>query len=170
MGVYIKPCHGCPIGRNALCEQREAFRAAACNVPLLRSASFKCPIIDSEVRPGRRVVVSDVVVGMRECGRYEPDYEAVRRSVPATITAAGGGSFACVIDKGEISQDPDDHADGVRDVAALRFRKRMPIRRIERFLDEPDAEICDFGNVVRGGRCERSDKHSVCCREAGDLS
>lgn len=160
MGVYIKPCHGCPLGKE--CDLRADYRNRVANLGL-RSATFDCPRLAAELRLGRRIEISTVVgIGVDQ---YGEEYGAIRSCVPATITSVYRTSFACVIDKGAISESPDDHADGLRNIAAVRFRRYQPHTRILRFLDEPDAPSCANGRIMRDGICDRSSDDACYCKE-----
>jgi len=144
------------------CAQRDEFRERIAGLGL-RSATFNCDILAKEIRPGRRIkTMQTVALDFEDYNDTTP----VRRVVKATIIGGDVSQFACVIDPGQISDDPDDHADGV-DLSRLRFRKSKSVSRITEFLDEPDLPVCDFGNIVRDGKCERLGE-GYCCKEVSD--
>lgn len=75
-------------------------------------------------------------------------------NVPATITSvATGYRFACTVDPiDEVMNTPNGE-----DANKYRFRRKMRHFRIVRFLDEPDLRICEAGNLIRDGVCDRKD-------------
>lgn len=153
MSVHIRPCNGCPLREG--CEQRDDFRKRMAGVDAV-SVRFRCAKLKEAMRPGRRIEIL-AVVGI---DRSNWEGEALRRVVPATITASDGERFACVIDPEHVSSDPGDHADNVN-LAKVRFRKTQRHSRIRRFLDEPNARLCENGNVQRTTGCDNSD-HCFC--------
>lgn len=158
--TYIAPCHDCPLKQG--CEQRDEFRRRAKGMGAA-SIKFRCPRLAAELRPGRRVELASVIVGITP-GYYPDDGDhAVRRDVPATITGALGNKFTCVIDPGHISENPDDHR--ARDVSALRFRRSQRYARIRRFLDEPDMPVCKNRRVMRNGGCDRHKDEPCYCKQ-----
>lgn len=134
MSVRINPCHGCPIGKG--CELRKEFKARVAGLEL-RSATFNCAIIESQIGPGTRVYITHPFVDVDE-----GDVSHVR--VPATIISRNGTKFSCVI-------DPDDFVaagGSPADADKYRFRKSMRHTRILGFVSEPRRQICEFGNQV----------------------
>jgi hypothetical protein len=129
MAVYLKPCHGCPIGRDAECTIRDEMRRRVSGLGL-RSASFRCSRLAEEIRVGRRVRVS-VVIAKQYHG---PDGGSiVRGAVKATVTGSHDGEFCFRIDEGEIKVNAI-----VREPEKIHYRGWTPVRRIVGFLDEPD--------------------------------
>lgn len=143
--MHLFPCNGCPLAER--CAQRAAFyaraRAARCT-----SIRFRCDILGTELRPGRRIVITAPNIEFAPGDYYgEPVAEVTGKiEIPATITERHPGyRFTCTVDPGE-HYEADD---------ARRWRKKMPHRRIVRFLDEPDGHVCPQGCVVRDGLCDR---------------
>ena len=161
--TYIAPCHDCPLKQG--CTQRDEFRRRTKGLNAA-SIKFRCDKLTAELRPGRRIELGAAVVGVGWGYDGEED-GVIRRDVPATITGATGTRFTCVIDPGHITENPDGHSEETRDISALRFRRYQRHSRIRRFLDEPDATLCEHGKrVMRGGTCDRP-KDGVCyCDEA----
>ena len=148
MGTYIKPCHGCPLRHD--CELRDEWRQRLQGIGL-RSATFNCPRLTAQLRVGRRVKIN-TVTGVHY-DRYGESH-AKRQDVTATITGVQDTKFSCVVDPDYISLDPDDHAEDLRNIDRIRFRKTAPHTRIKAFLDEPDLATCRLGQVQRDGKCE----------------
>jgi hypothetical protein len=145
MGVRVNPCFACPLRTG--CEHRNELRAKALGIGAV-SVNFRCERLAKELRPGRRVMVPAISVVE---GRYYDEERKSSIAVPATITGAVKGyQFVCVIDPGALPE----HIDG-RDMELYRFRKPMRHTRIIRFLDEPDAQVCKNGRVMRGETCDR---------------
>jgi hypothetical protein len=73
-------------------------------------------------------------------------------------------SFSAVIDAGQISDLHFDDGEVAEDLTPeqindRRFRKTQRHIRIVRFLDEPDRQFCEIGNLILPeGGCERSSK------------
>lgn len=156
MGVYIKPCRGCPARQG--CDLRDEFRRRVSGLGL-RSASFRCARLSSVVRLGRRILVS--TMRLKNYSNYEPDYRLERVAVPATIVGYHDAKFSCVVDKGSIYGDVDEDVP-VKDI--WRFRKKKPVSQIIKFLDEPDREICTNGRVLIGPRnCDRPEGEPCYC-------
>jgi hypothetical protein len=158
MAVHIKPCHGCSFRDG--CDLVSGFRSSVRSVPGLRSATFNCPRLETELRPGRRVLVC-VVVGIDE-----DSFDSIYDTVKATITSHKDGRVALTIDAGQL----DDYvqSESVGNKQLLRFRKAKHMRIIEQFLDEPDAKISDCGNIIINGRCDMSVDAGDCCMEMAD--
>ena len=137
--THIYPCHSCPLREG--CQQREEFRQRA-REARCTSIRFRCAILAGELRPGRRIVVKGGVFD----GWDDLDWLDVK----ATVTRVIGCKFNCTVDPYQI--------DGVDDGGEPhRFRRTRPHSRIVRFLDEPDAQVCSKGCVVRDGFCDRGE-------------
>lgn len=164
MSGYIKPCHGCTFRKE--CKLGEEYRSAIKGIKGLRSASFNCPRLAEELRPGRRIKV-ECTVGLIPDERvygYQDDYMvALDGVVTATITSSKGAKFSWTIDPGELSmEDQGDLApDDAQKLNIRRFRRPKHMRVIREFLDEPDSPISKCGNVIRDGACDLSQGH--CC-------
>jgi hypothetical protein len=89
-------------------------------------------------------------------------------TVTGTVVSTNKDKFSFVIDPGQISENPDDHADGVN-IAAIRFRRNKPISKISRFLEEADRTFCALGKLMRDGVCERPTGESCSCAEIEDF-
>jgi hypothetical protein len=155
MSVHLKPCTGCPL-RNG-CEQRDEFRRRVAGLGL-RSATFNCDRLKTAMAPGTRIIVSHPVKVEMGGSYYEgPQFDVIRKDLPATITGSGRDEFSCVIDRdallAAIAAEEGEDADKVD---TYRFRKTMKARRIVRFLDEPPRPLCiTCGNVrLPDGRCD----------------
>lgn len=166
--TYIAPCHDCPLKQG--CEQRDVFRQRAKGLNAA-SIKFRCDRLAAELRPGRRIELADAVVAISwGSGNYSyDDGGPIRKDVPATITGARGTKFTCVIDPGHVSDNPDDHNEGARDTSALRFRRYQRHARIRRFLDEPDAALCENGRVMRGDDCDRPKDAPCYCKQSPEF-
>lgn len=157
MGVYIRPCRGCPLRDG--CEQRDEWRDRVGGLGL-RSATIRCGKLSAELRLGRRIEI-DVPHIVASAGGPE-DAETVRRGslpVKATIVGARDDQFSCVVDPGQ----PGVEWEGVG--RNVRFRRTLPARRIRRFLSEPDAALCASGRVQRDGSCDRPEGEPCHCAE-----
>ena len=113
-----------------------------------------------ELRKGRRVIITHPVIYFNEewSSRERKIY---RVQVKATIRHVWPlrYEFLAVIDAGESGLVAGDRK---------RFRKKQKHTRIERFLDEPDREICGCGWPVLDGVADiipREDGKELC----GDL-
>lgn len=131
------------------CALRPVLAERARGIQGVGSITFLCEKLAHELRPGRRIVIMAPIYG--DCDGGEGHYyEAVcdAYEVKATITSVDHFRFTSVVDPGDLQ---DDYCKGgvVKDV--YRFRKRQPLQRIVRFLDEPDLPICEMGNVDRKG-------------------
>lgn len=155
MAVYIKPCTGCPL--RAGCEQRDEYRRRVAGLGL-RSATFNCDHLKKAIAPGTRILVSHPI--RVEVGGSEwtgPEYDIIRKDLPATITGSSCDEFSCVVDRDAllaavIAEEGED-ADKVD---TYRFRKTMKVRRIVRFLDEPRRSLCGCGKVrLADGTCDK---------------
>jgi hypothetical protein len=161
MAVCIKPCRGCPLREG--CVQRDNFRARARATQGAVSVTFRCDLLAEALRPGRRVVIrtpTREAVYSYDGGEYDGVHH---KEVKATIAASRLGTFACVVDHGEI--DDEEIFESVRDQSLIRFRKRMLHSRIIRFLDEPDWPVCGHGRVMAGGGCDRPDGTECYCEQ-----
>lgn len=159
---HIFPCYRCPLRDG--CDQRAEFARKSSGTGA-RSIAFHCPRLKSEIRPGRRIVIS-----VPTKGEWHSDYDgegwyaASRREVSATVTMAGPKhTFVCVVDPGQILEehlfDNDHHS---TTIDSVRFKKRQAHYRIVRFLDQRDAKLCSAGNILRDGGCDTSSGHCDC--------
>lgn len=144
----IFPCCRCPLREG--CEQRAAFRAKVSGLGL-QSAGFRCHRLKAEIRVGRRIVIMQpYLMDENEYSAYERTIH--RLEVKATITKTYNKyCFVCTVDPG---QHPEDQIESDEDVKTARFRRKQTHHRIVRFLDEPDATVCEAGNVQRDGACD----------------
>lgn len=169
MGVRIEPCHGCKL--RVGCEQIVEFKSKASGIGA-RTVRFDCPKLLAEMRPGRRIMVA--TPRARGCGHpYGPDMRIENVAVPATILRTSGfHQFSCVIDPGHVYGRLTHDGFELPD-EKYRFRRRMNHQRILRFLDEPDREICQFGNPIipATGTCDRAPDGGECiCKEPTALT
>lgn len=149
MSVYIKPCHGCPIGKG--CQKRAEFKAKVAGLGL-RSATFDCPILKEKLAPGTRIVIAVPMFDANEwggefhfCGRLE---------VKATINASKGAKFSCVVDTDQEEFLLDNGAE-LRNPERIRFRKMQNHTRIVKWLDEPKRARCACGSIrLPDGKCD----------------
>lgn len=142
MGVRLNPCFGCPLQEG--CDLRPEWRKRVSGLGL-RSATFDCPRLAKQLRPGRRIEIA-VPFEKWTDGHFDgPQLEIFKAPVSATITyVCRSHHFVCTV---------DPHPD-IAD--KYRFRRRLRHSRIKRFLEEPDARICPaLSHVVREGRCDR---------------
>jgi len=157
--MRLNPCHGCP-ARDG-CEQREVYRAAVAGIGA-RNVSFTCAVLAARMKPGTRITISTPTVTFGGYRHYtdEPIERWGVKDVAATILATRPDhKFSCVVDPGEL--DAECVAED-KDVNRLRFRKMRPHTRIKAFRDEPPLKVCEGGNVLRDGACDRRDEW--CCR------
>lgn len=169
MAVRINPCHGCPLGKD--CEQRADFRARVSGLGL-RSATFRCQKIADALRPGRRIMISAPVLEDRSDG-WHPEMCIQHMAVKATITSSDdAGRFVCVIDPGQAEDDPvpNDSKKNI-DPNKFRFRRKMGAYRVIRFLDEPDAKLCEEGRrILRGDACDRPPGETCYCDQMDQIA
>lgn len=161
MGVYIKPCRGCPLRDG--CEQKADFSKRVAGLGL-RSVTFKCDLLAAEIRKGRRVVIHQPILGER--GPWDDPYDVKigRKEVSATVTYVDGAyRFSAIVDPGQMTED--ESKDG-GDLDKYRFRKRMFHGRLVRFLDEPDASFCQSGQLLRDGKCDMLGNECYCDQTA----
>ena len=138
MSARIFPCFRCPL-RKGCDERNELLRLAAAATGAV-SIRFRCEKLKMALRIGRRIEISTPAV--TNVDRDDGSVTISHQPVPATITRlAAGYAFGSVIDPG-YAED------------RFRFRRNQHHYRIIRFLDEPDAEVCQGGAVVREGRCD----------------
>lgn len=154
MGVYLKPCTGCPL--RAGCDQVETFRKRVSGLGL-RSATFNCERLEKAIAPGTRVLVPHPIKVDTGGGYGATEYDFLRIDLPATILSADRDKFSCVIDRDALLAAIEDHGgEDAETVDTYRFRKTMPARRIARFLDEPKRKICFCGkSVLPDGQCDK---------------
>lgn len=162
MSVRINPCFGCPLSKG--CEQKSDYKRRVSGLGL-RSATFRCAKLSEVLSAGTRV---EIAAPIRDYTRHEDDFgfqfEIIHAWVPATITASKGHEFACIIDREPLLMAMRNRGDLETDVDKVRFRKYMRHARIVRFLDEPKAKLCAYGNPiladgrhdVREGQCDCS--------------
>ncbi len=170
MGVYIKPCRGCPLREG--CTDREELRRKACGIGA-QSVRFACAKLASQVRPGRRITINTPVA---RWGSYygEPEHAVSRESVSATIhTVRSDYSFGAVVDREAmeaIAAQPNVVKEQwtSEEIEKRRFRRVQPHSRIVMFLDEPDRGRCEAGQIKRAdGSC---DMRGGCeCHNIADL-
>lgn len=149
-GARVYPCHGCPLARS--CTFQFELRENAKAAPGARRVYYDCPILDAEIRPGRRIEqMQSFLAG--------PTIEL--RPVRGTIVARAAGfyMYRAVMDAGQgIEAAPAGHL--------LRFRRPQPWRQIGRFLEEPDREVCKNAAIkLEGGGCDNV-KGCACAQEA----
>ncbi len=159
--MRIFPCYGCPL--KVGCKEHEGFQKRAAGTGAV-SIRFRCQKLISELRPGRKVVIT--APSYAYGGYSDESWVCIGNyEVRATITAAKAYKFVCTVDPGEL--DPEQcKEDG--DIDAYRFRRTIPHHRIVRFLDEPDLRICKGGCVVRDGWHDSKDQPCQ-CQEMQDL-
>jgi hypothetical protein len=152
------------------CAKRAEFAKRAAGTGAV-SIRFRCDILLREIRPGRRIVIWQPFLVADPTYHYPGDDDRRIQWMPvaATITRADGSyTFVCTVDPGQAPAHGvvlDDQAPAER--RSRRFRKTQRHIRIIRFLDEPDAPLCDAPYVLRDGRC---DAHEGACRCYGDAS
>lgn len=169
MGVYIKPCRGCPLQGG--CELKETFRKRAMGIGA-RTVAFNCPRLAKEVRVGRRIRIIQPVATENPLD----DRETViwRVKVKATIASVRPDySFSSVIDVDEMERITSS-GEVVKGewtpevIEQRRFRKMQKHSRIMEFLDEQDARTCGKGELVGpDGYClirgeARADRFCIC--------
>lgn len=155
MSVYLKPCTGCPLRDG--CEQRDEFRRRVKGLGL-RSATFRCSILQAAIAPGTRILVSHpITVETGGDHYYSPQFEVIREDLPATITSSDCDEFSCVIDRDALVAAIELHeGEGLDKVDTYRFRKTMKARRIVKFLHEPRRNLCACGKVrLPDGSCDK---------------
>lgn len=159
MSVYIKPCHGCPLGKG--CQQRNEFRVKVAGLGL-RSATFDCSILKEKLAPGTRVVIAVPIMSGDEYGEY---YLRGRREVKATVHASKGNRFACIVDREHEEAMLEDSAE-LKRPERIRFRKMQNHTRIVRWLDEPKRRMCGLGSpMLDDGTCDRPAGEQCWCKQ-----
>lgn len=157
MSARIFPCHGCPIGKD--CTHRKELSAKVRGLGL-RSAAFPCERLAAELRPGRRVVISQPY-RTDAPGYCDEDYlhQITRVDVPATINSVHlHYRPSVIVDKDAPRPDEDLLTEEEAAINKARFRRAMPHTRIIRFLDEPDRPLCKSGRVLlSSGECDHLD-------------
>lgn len=166
MPVRLNPCFGCPLRSG--CELRDEWRRKVSGLGL-RSATFRCPKLSAEIRPGRRIEIE--VPYVAEIWRHSEDEvreRMGRKSVRATITIAmDDGRFCCTVDPGQI--DEDIVPDGT-DINRIRFRKPLRPQRIRCLLAGPDWPVCKTGARVKDGdSCDRPPDEPCHCKETHEF-
>ncbi len=159
MSVRINPCFGCPLSKG--CEQKSDYKRRVSGLGL-RSATFRCAKLSEALSAGTRIEIAAPVRDYTQSDGVE--FEIIRALVPATIIASKGHEFACIVDREPLLRAMRNRGDLETDVDKVRFRKYMRHARIVRFLDEPKAKLCDYGNPiladgrhdVREGQCDCS--------------
>lgn len=138
MMAYIAPCHGCPFRHG--CAQRDEFKARTKGLGA-RHVRFACPVLDSELRPGRRIIMRARFMAPDE-NSYEDAMSFWHGEVPATITAMRDNyKFSSIIDRDALTADQWDAVkERARMPELIHRRKAATHRRIVRLLDEPDAD------------------------------
>lgn len=163
MAVYLKPCTGCPL--RVGCDQRDEFRRRVKGLGL-RSATFRCSILQTAIAPGTRILVSHPIT-VETGGDYGhgPQFDVIREDLPATITSSDCDEFSCVIDRDALVAAIALHeGEGLDKVDTYRFRKTMKARRIVRFLDEPKRVQCDgFRWRLPSGDCDKRPDEDCSC-------
>ncbi len=136
--MYMFPCNGCPFREG--CAQRDDFKARAKGLGA-RLVRFACPILDRELRPGRRIIMRARFMSPDPDG-FEHDMSFWYGEVPATITAVRNGyKFSSVIDEAALTPDQWEAVkERAREPHLIHRRKSATHRRIVRLLDEPDAD------------------------------
>jgi hypothetical protein len=151
----IKPCRLCPI--RAGCEKKEAFKKSVRGLGL-RAATFRCDILASELRKGRRIQISQPFLTYETGWDNGETTRIQRETMSATITNVyPDHQFTCTVDKADFDIVSDMAIDAEKDVnewMKKRFRRRQPHIRIVAFLDEPDQKVCENGNVGPFGGCD----------------
>lgn len=159
MGVYLKPCRGCPIpetGDERCHAKRDEMREKVSGLGLT-SAAFKCGVLAEKFRPGTRITINTPVL---KYGRYADDgYRVQWVEVKATILAFDGRRFQCVVDLDEMErayQENESEESTSKEPKDFIYRKPMLASRVIRFLDEPPRSLCKGGNVAGDdGKCDR---------------
>lgn len=163
MGVYLKPCTGCPLRDG--CKLRDEFRRRV-NGLGLRSATFRCDVLAKALSPGTRIIVSHPIT-VETGGDYHsgPQYDVVREDLPATITSSDCDEFSCIIDREAlVAAIEAQEGEGLDKVDTYRFRKTMKARRIVRFLDEPKRCQCDGHRwLLPSGGCDKRPDEDCSC-------
>lgn len=151
----IKPCRLCPI--RVGCEKKEAFKKSVRGLGL-RSATFRCDILASELRKGRRIQIIQPFATYGTGWDGEETTRIQRKTMSATITKVyPDHQFTCTVDKADFDSVSDVAIDAEKsadDWMKKRFRRRQPHIRIVAFLDEPDQTVCENGNVGPVGGCD----------------
>lgn len=162
MSVRINPCFGCPLSKG--CEQKFDYKRRVSGLGL-RSATFKCAKLSEALSAGTRIEIAAPVRDYTQSdGDFGFEFKIIRAWVPATIVASKGHEFACIVDREPLLRAMRNRGDVETDVDKVRFRKYMRHARIVRFLDEPKAKLCAYGNPiladgrhdVREGQCDCS--------------
>lgn len=147
--THIVPCWRCPLRKG--CAKREEVGARVKGLGLLK-VEFECGRIADELRPGRRIVITRADRVKVRRGEYRYQKVEVSATIIKGHTALGELKFWSVVDPG-LTEDQ------------YRWRKPLPHHRIVRFLDEPDANICSCGFVIRGGIVDQGNRaatHGQC--------
>lgn len=155
MSVYLKPCTGCPLREG--CKQRDEFRRRVKGLGL-RSATFNCDHLKKAITPGTRILVSHPIrVEISGSEWTGPEYDIVRKDLPATITGSDRDEFSCVIDRDALlAAVAAEEGEDTDKVDTYRFRKTMKARRIVKFLHEPRRKLCACGKVrLPDGSCDK---------------
>lgn len=162
MSVRINPCFGCPLSKD--CEQKADFKKRVSGLGL-RSATFRCAKLSEALSVGTRIEIAAPIRDFtNRDGDYGFEFRIKRALVPATIIARHDNEFACIVDRQPLLDAMLMHGDNDTNVDKVRFRKYMRHARIVRFLDEPKAKLCAYGNPiladgrhdVREGQCDCS--------------
>lgn len=141
--THIAPCHGCHLRPG--CDQNKEFLSRLQGLAA-RSVKFKCPILDRELRPGRRIVMNT---------RFVFPEEGFSQVVRATILRVDVNyRFASIIEEDELDHCEWSAIKGIaNNPSNVRFRKHKPNSRILEFLDEPDLTVCAQSQIVTDKVC-----------------
>lgn len=146
--MRINPCHGCPFKKD--CGLANEFRDRARNTKA-RSITYRCDRIKTVLPIGKRIKISHPCMD-EDGGGWGPMLGMM--AMDATVTGVyDDATFTAVMDRNE-------HIDEDR----FRWRKRMHVRRIVSFLDEPLRDVCKSGRpLLEDGNCDvRSDEGCQC--------
>ncbi len=158
MGVYLKPCHGCPVPKltdDAACAAKRTEMRSKVSGLGLASAAFKCAVLANHFRVGRRITITTPIL---KHGRHWDDgYLVDWKEVKATVLAFDGRRFQSVVDLADMeSARSESVEESDKEAKDFIYRKPVFASRIVRFLDEPDRPLCAGGNVADdAGKCDR---------------
>lgn len=137
--TYLAPCHGCPFRHG--CQQRDDFKARTKGLGA-RQVRFACPVLDRELRPGRRIIMRARFMSPDENLWGDEVMAFWNGEVPATITAMREDyKFSSIIDQDALTAEEWAAVkERAHQPELIHRRKAATHRRIVRLLDEPDAD------------------------------
>lgn len=138
--MNLFPCHGCPFREG--CQQREVFRSKTKGLGA-RVVKFACPILDREMRYGRRITMWCRFVSGDPSGDDSYGQSYWYGEVPATITGVYADyKFSSVIDQDALTPEQwDEVKEFAHSPHLVHVRRSATYRRIRQFLHEPDVPV-----------------------------